>query len=179
MSSAAGVPARWNVPEIEYFYVEFYRRMVRDLKREIEWQRDHPQEVAGNLLCALALVVYTEVLGRVGVEQLEGRFIKNEHAFIAFLRRMGPRYEPWCDAWKKAHRRSVYDALRNGLVHRYLPKVGTKVWFYFERGEDFGLGQEAEYPLILKIRPYYDDFCRAGEELFRQLRERAPRDGLA
>lgn len=51
--------------EIEEFHAAYYGRMVRDVQREIKWQEDHPNDVAGNMLCALALVVYTEVLGRL------------------------------------------------------------------------------------------------------------------
>ncbi len=156
--------------QIVYRYVEFYRRMVRDLDREINWQREHPNELAGNVLCALLLVVYTEVLGRLAVEQLEHRRARNPEAFRAFLRRMsGGAYADWCTAWEKRHRKKIYDVLRNGLVHEYVPKIGAKLWFFFESDENFGFGEEADYPLVLKIRPYFDDFRAAGEQLFGQL----------
>lgn len=155
--------------DLAYFRVEFYDRMVRDIAREIEWQRMNPNALAGNLLCALGLVVYTEVLGRVAIQQLEGRQPRNREAFETFLRRMGSVYDDWRRAWEQNHRRSMYDALRNGLAHEYVPKVGAKVWFFFEPEEGFGFADEAEYPLVLKMRPYYDDFKRAGDALMTEL----------
>lgn len=170
------MPAEMSRAEIELFYSEFYARMVRDVRREVDWQRDHPGEMAGNILCGLALVVYTEVLGRVAIEQLERRYAKsNPHAFNVFVDRMGGgTYAVWRKKWEKRHAPlTLYDLLRNGLVHRYVPmKASTKFWFYFEEQQTFGLDEEPEFDLVLKIRPYYDDFCRAGEELFRELRER-------
>jgi hypothetical protein len=50
--------------------------MVRDVEREIDWQRLNPNERAGNMLCALALVVYTEVLGAVAARELDGRGVE-------------------------------------------------------------------------------------------------------
>ena len=169
MLSRSGSPSRMSREDVEYFRAEFYDRMVRDIDREIAWQRTNPNALAGNVLCALGLVVYTEVLGRVAIQQLEGRQPRNRDAFDAFLRRMGAAYDAWRRAWERKHRRSVYDALRNGLAHEYVPKVGSKVWFYFEPQEGFGLGEESEYPLVLKMRPYFDDFRKAGDALMGEL----------
>jgi hypothetical protein len=43
--------------------------------------------------------------------------------------------------------------LRNGLAHEYIPKVGSKVWFYFEPQEGFGFGEENEHPLVQPLEP--------------------------
>ena len=159
--------------DLALFQTQFYGRMVRDVAREIEWQREHPNEIAGNLLCALALVVYTEVLGRLAVEQLDRRYAKNNpSAFNVFLDRMGDgAYRMWRKQWEKKHAPlTIHDVLRNGLVHRYVPmNASTKFWFYFEESERFGLGEESSFALVMKIRPYYDDFVRAGDLLLEDL----------
>jgi hypothetical protein len=72
--------------DVEYFRDEFYDRMVRDIDREIAWQRTNPNALAGNVLCALGLVVYTEVLGRVAIQQLEGRQPGNRCSMLAIGR---------------------------------------------------------------------------------------------
>ena len=54
-------------------------------------------------------------------------------AFNAFLDRMdGGVYAAWRRTWEKP-RRNLYVALRNGLVHEYVPKVSAKLWFCFRR----------------------------------------------
>src|SRR5438552_5503136 len=168
-------PPKMSGADTALFETQFYGRMVRDVAREIDWQREHPNEIAGNLLCALALVVYTEVLGRVAIEQLERRFAKNNpHAFNTFLDRMGDgSYRRWRKVWEKGHTpHTIHDVLRNGLVHTYIPmKATTKFWFYFEESENFGLGEEPSFDLVLKIRPYHEDFIRAGDQLFAELRQ--------
>ena len=63
MLSRSGSPTRMSREDVEYFRAEFDDRMVRDIDREIAWQRTNPNALAGNVLCALGLVVYTEVLG--------------------------------------------------------------------------------------------------------------------
>jgi hypothetical protein len=67
------------------------------------------------------------------------------------------------------------EALRNGLVHEYAPKVGTRVWFVFEEEETMGLGRTAEFPLTLNIRPYFEHFRDAREALFTELHAAAAR----
>ncbi len=163
-----------TVEGVEAVYQEFYGRMRDDLKRDIDWQREHPNERAANVLCALALVVYTEALGRISVIQEERRVPKKKgDAFYTFLDRMGGgAYRDWRKDWETRLGRSIYDQLRNGLVHEYMPKGTTKLWFYF--GEKFGLGEEPGYDLVLKMEAYYNDFCETAEELFRRLRQNVP-----
>jgi hypothetical protein len=51
--------------ELEGFFTDFFGRMRDDLGREIKYQRDNPTALAANVLVALGLVTYTEVLGRL------------------------------------------------------------------------------------------------------------------
>lgn len=143
--------------------------MTRDIAREIDWQHAHPNDLAGNMLCALGLVVYTEVLGRLSIQQQQRRYPRRpSEAFYVFLDRMkGGAYAKWRAEWQKRHTEDLYDVLRNGLAHEYLPKIRTKLWF--EPEQDFGLGEESGFDLCLRMEPYYVDFCAAGDELFRKL----------
>jgi hypothetical protein len=43
-------------------------------------------------------------------------------------------------------------------------KATTKFWFYFDETENFRLGEEAGFDLVLKIRPYHEDFRREGDQ---------------
>lgn len=56
-------PRRMTRQDVDLFFSEYYGRMRDDLARNIDWQRDHPNERAANVLCSLALVVYTEMMG--------------------------------------------------------------------------------------------------------------------
>jgi hypothetical protein len=161
-------PEQFSDADLLLFYTNFYGRMRDDIGRDIRWQLEHPNDWAGNVLCALGLVVYTEVLGRLAIEQQQRRFARNAEAFYSFLDRMrGGEYAEWRAEWQKRHARDLYDVLRNGLAHQYLPKVRTKLWF--EPDEPFGLGEDPGFDLCLRIEPYHSDFCAAAEELFREL----------
>lgn len=161
-------PAQLDGADLALFYTQFYGRMTQDIAREIDWQHAHPNEWAGNMLCALGLVVYTEVLGRLAIQQQQRRIAGNSEAFYAFLDRMrGGAYAKWRADWRKRHSGDLYSVLRNGLVHEYLPKVLTKLWF--EPEQDFGLGEEPGFDLCLRMEPYFVDFCAAGDDLFREL----------
>lgn len=142
------------------------------------WQRLNPESRVGNVLCALGLVVYTETLGRVAIRQLERRYERSPgEAFWAFLGRMADgEYARWAKDWQRDHKPlDFFDALRNGLAHEYLPKVRTKLWFYF--GEKFGLGVEPDWDLVLKMEAYHQDFSLAAEALFSELRTTCVDDG--
>ena len=159
-------PAPMSRGELEFFFDHYFSRMQRDVEREIDWQRRNPNSVAGNVLCALALVAYTEILGTLIVGR-SGRRLRDRAAFNAFLDRLDAgRYGMWRKRWETPRRR-LDDILRNGLVHAYAPS-GTRLWFDFEG--TFGLDYDSRSGLLhLNIEPYHRHFCQAGDELKREL----------
>lgn len=170
MSRSGVVPRKRSAADLALFYREFYGRMRDDIARDIRWQVDNPNDRAGNMLCALGLVVYTEVLGRLAIEECGRRRAGNKESFYEFLDRMGGSarpYRSWRLEWEAKHKTKLYDALRNGLVHEYLAKVSTRYWF--EPEQSFGLGEDGMFDLVLRIAPYHRALCEAAEDLFRKL----------
>lgn len=151
--------------EVEHFFRHYFWRMKRDVAREIQWQRDHPRLIAGNLLCGLALVAYTEVMGRLALGHT-GKRVANRTAFNEFLDRFDAgSYRRWRLQWETP-RRKLYDVLRNGLVHEYVPKVNARLWFAYD--EPFGLRDRAGV-LEFNIAPYHRHFSDAGDQLRKEL----------
>ncbi len=178
-TSGARKPVDRSAADVALYYSQFYGRMRDDLGRVIGWQHEHPQARAGNMLCALGLVVYTEALGRLAIEELEARFAGDREAFYCFLDRMGDTYRLWHEEWDKTHRQPLYTALRGGLAHEYLPKVPTKLWF--EGDEAGGVGADPQFDLHVRLEPFCDDFCLAAERLFAELgvnSNATPEDGV-
>jgi hypothetical protein len=89
------------------------RIMARDVKREIETARDGHD--AGNFLCALALLCYTEVLGGIRRGTLASG--NGRTNFECFFRELGPEYERLLDDGVDAYR-----LFRCGMAHEYLIK---------------------------------------------------------
>lgn len=160
--------------DIEVFFAEYFGRMRVDLGREIQFQRDNPQSVAGNVLVALGLMTYTEVLGRLVLWNPLRRSDKRVNpkdgrvAFYKFLDRLDDGwYHSWRLEWRRQTKVDLYDVLRNGLAHQYVPKVAARLWFGFDEQHGF----ENINPGILEFRmePYYRHFCEAGERLHQEL----------
>ena len=96
----------------EFFENYVANMMLADVSREIAAATRG--ENAGNLLSALGLLSYTEVMGRFvpGVER------GSRNAFTAFFRRLGPT----CATFLDTPGEDPYDTYRNGIVHTYLAK---------------------------------------------------------
>lgn len=179
--------------EVEHFFDEYVKWMRSDIARELSWVRtDAPRSRrewierrilrlkprgAGNLLCALGLLVYTEALGRVwrwnlkqaeffnlverdGSTFAEERPRANFHA--AFDRLNGGEYGRWRRAWEKESGLNVYDVLRNGMVHEYRPKVGADMHLGHAepRGVDYRGGRMRFF-----VVPYHGHFSTLADEL--------------
>jgi hypothetical protein len=139
-----------------------------DLTREI-WMATTAEEDraagrkhfgAGNVLCALGLVCYTEFLGSF----VTGRANEPMKNFEAFLDRMG-------DCYKKAmaedgHR--LWEFFRNGMVHEYAVKRDCKV-VMLRNGDSCGLGKADDGTYYFVAQRYFDDFMAAAKGLHQDL----------
>lgn len=161
--------------EIEEFFNEYFDRMRRDLGREIQFQRDNPDTLAGNVLVALGLLTYTEVLGRLMLWNPSSRAQRRRNPsdgripFYAFLDRLdGGWYGAWRRRWQSANQVDLYDVLRNGLAHQYVPKVAARLWFNF--GAPYGFEDVGWGILQFNLEPYYRHFCEEGRKLHDDLK---------
>jgi hypothetical protein len=176
--------------EVEHFFDEYVVWMRNDIARELSWVRTvRPRSRrewivrvvlrrgprgAGNLLCALGLLVYTEALGRVwrwnferaeffnteDPERPRERPRKNFEA--AFDRLDAGAYGRWRKDWQKEHKMMLYEVLRSGLVHEYRPKIPAKVHLGYDqpRGVDY-----VDDRLSFYVVPYHRHFCALADEL--------------
>jgi hypothetical protein len=144
--------------------------MRADIGREIAWFRSGHD--AGNLLCGLGLVVYTEVLGRVRRWNFDRpQFLadngdeRSKLNFEELFDRLGNGgYGRWRHEWEAEHfETSIYEVLRSGMVHEYRPKAPSLFHMGAEtraRGVDYENGRLGVY-----VIPYFRDFSAAAEQL--------------
>ena len=88
--------------------------MLKDIRREIEIAKSGKD--AGNVLCALGLMAYTEFMGSLMPSMENVKY--SSQIFNEFLRYMGKEYSDLLDAKKI----NVYDHFRCGLAHEYFIK---------------------------------------------------------
>lgn len=161
----------------DIFNDEVLTWMKADINREIwfahETERRRssgealgPHPGAGNLMCALALVCYTEFLGSfvTGKKRGYGQTARN---FEAMFRRMRPPvYRNFLDKHL-----DIADILRNGLVHEYAIKGSSVVWMTSDFPNPRGVieGSEPnEWHFI--VDAYATDLFRAADELLADLK---------
>ena len=159
-----------SAEEIDLFFSEYVKWMRDDVGREIAWFRAGKD--AGNMLCGLGLIVYTEVLGRVrrwnfdrpGFRSANGDERPRRNFEDVFDRLAGGEYGRWRREWEAAHfDTSIYEVLRSGMVHEYRPKAPSLFHMGADdriRGVDYEGGRLGVY-----VIPYYRDFCAAAEQL--------------
>jgi hypothetical protein len=143
--------------EIDSFFSEYvYGFIAGDIKREID--RARGGDPAGNFLCALALLCYTEVLGGVQrgtLAQREGRA-----NFEAFFTSLGPVYAALLHGGLDA-----YKVFRCGMAHEYFVK-GEATVTMLKGVEPAGI---AKHPVsgryFFCVERYFDDFIAAARRL--------------
>jgi hypothetical protein len=98
----------------EFFETYVFGWMCQDIQREIDWAKRG--ESAGNWLCALGLLAYTEAMATI--LPTAPRLKSASARFNAFFRQLGPAYIDLLDT----KRLNVYNIFRNGLAHEYFAK---------------------------------------------------------
>lgn len=99
--------------EVRDFFTDYvFGYMCADIEREIAIARSG--KLAGNFLCALGLLSYTEFMGGLLLKELGSR--ASGKLFNEFFDYMGPGYRSF------RHRCNVYHIFRCGLAHEYFVK---------------------------------------------------------
>jgi hypothetical protein len=146
--------------EIDAFFNDYVFGFVAgDVQREIDRARSGLP--AGNFLCALALLCYTEVLG--GVQR--GTLARGEGRanFEAFFAALGSTYE----ALQKGGL-DVYSVFRCGMAHEYFVK-GEATVAMLKGVEPAGIAQAPSGRYFFCVERYFEDFIAAARRLHAQL----------
>ncbi len=150
--------------EIDAFFNDYvYGFIAGDVQREID--RARSGLLAGNVLCALALLCYTEVLG--GVQR--GTLARGEGRakFESFFAALGTAYE----ALQKGGL-DVYSVFRCGMAHEYFVK-GEATVAMLKGVEPAGIAQAPSGRYFFCVERYFEDFIAAARRLHAQLLSRA------
>jgi hypothetical protein len=146
--------------EVESFFSEFvFGFIANDIEGQLEAAREG--RPAGNFLCALALLCYTEVLGGVKRGTLargEGR-----HNFESFFADLGPAYAELLRAGV-----DVYAVFRCGMAHEYFVK-GEATVAMLKGVEPAGVAQAPNGRYYFCVERYFEDLLAAARDLRAQL----------
>lgn len=177
-----------------FFRTYIYGWMCKDIEREIAWARQG--RPAGNALCALGLLSYTEAMAYVLPVERRPAGGSRSH-FGAFFRELG---QPYLDLIDKDSI-NVYDVFRCGLSHEYFvkhtctiailnstpgalevkgprvnqgPHVERAASELLKKPVDCGLGRLANGAYFFVVEKYYQDFRAACERLHAELKAHHP-----
>jgi hypothetical protein len=163
--------------EIEQYFRQYmFIFMFSDIGREIALARSG--NGGGNFLAALGLLCYTEALGRLQNHVRNLSTTGSARNFEGFFDELGALdsaqpYKAWRCRWEGARRRRVYDVLRCGMAHEYLPKVATTA----EVGAETPMGvYEDAQQLVVNVDSYFRDFKAAASRLFAEFMTTAGAD---
>lgn len=109
---------------------------------------------AGEFICALALLCYTEFMG--GVERNKFERGEARRNFECFFPELGPAYATL------ANTTDVYDVFRCGLAHEYYVKGACTI--YMRSDKHPGLGKDGERYFFV-VEQYFNDFKEAVQAL--------------
>lgn len=114
-----------------------------------------------NFLVALGLVCWSETLGAIAMGTINQRHGTKEN-FEKFIEYMDQEYRDLNEKLEDAG--GLYDVVRNGLVHKYFPKIEATLW---RRGDvSVGiLGDEPTKRLDVVLERWVKDFFAAAEKL--------------
>ncbi len=148
-----------------YFKEYVFGFMKSDIQREIRLCRSG--KAAGNFLCALGLLCYTEAMGFI----IKGEKSKNHERFDAFFTMMGKKYQNYLEEHP-----DVYDTYRNKMAHAYfatdcemfMVKDG-EIKKYLNGNAPMGLGVLPSGKYYFCVEKYSIDFNRACRKLYREI----------
>jgi hypothetical protein len=131
--------------------------IYRDIIREIELARSGNS--GGELMVALALINYTEFMGKLLLKN-DGSYTKQ---FKAFFRLMGEDYEQMIDSREI----DVYQFFRGGLVQSYL----TNDCDIKMLDDDFtcGIIIQPDGKYLFSVEKYFVDFMDACQRLYNDM----------
>ena len=154
--------------------------MLKDIKREIEIAKSGKD--AGNVLCALGLMAYTEFMGSLMPSNENVKY--SSQIFNEFLRYMGKEYSDLLDVKKI----NVYDHFRCGLAHEYFIKNTCTIAMLnstegklkvegnpieeIEKPVNCGIIVASNGNYLMVVEKYYDDLFSACERLIKNLRDK-------
>lgn len=157
-----------STSDVEEFFREYVTGfMFSDVQREIDRARD--KQPAGNFLCTLALLCYTEVLG--GIQRGTLASGNGRENFEAFFRQLGPKYGRLLHDGV-----DVYGLFRCGMAHEYLIK-GTATVSMLKGAEPSGIAVAPDGHYYFTVERYFEDFQAAALRLQAELIAR-PSPGL-
>lgn len=171
--------------EVRDFFTDYvFGYMCADIEREIAIARSG--KLAGNFLCALGLLSYTEFMGGLLLKELGSR--ASGKLFNEFFDYMGPGYRSF------RHRCNVYHIFRCGLAHEYFVKhkctiimlnisTPTRIFGTIEGVSpslyvpdsilnppvNVGIGMAPNGRYFFIVEKYYQDFRDACERLAQKL----------
>jgi len=164
--------------------------MLRDIEREIDLSKNNKD--AGNVLCALGLMAYTEFMGSLMPSMKNEK--NSRKIFNEFFRNIGPNYENLIDVKNI----NIYKIFRCGLAHEYFVKetctiamlnstkgelevkgelidTGTSVYnkpsTKINKPVDCGIVLADNGSFLMVIEKYYEDFKLACEKLVDTLKK--------
>jgi hypothetical protein len=146
--------------DVDNFFREYVTGfMFADVQREIVRARDGQD--AGNFLCALALLCYTEILGGIQRNTLASR--NGRQNFECFFRELGPCYGQLLDSGI-----DVYGLFRCGMAHEYLIK-GRATVSMLKGVEPCGIAVAPNGHYYFTVERYFEDFQAAALRVQAQL----------
>ena len=178
----------------KYFFDTYvFGWMCRDIEREIDWAKTGKD--AGNALCALGLLAYTEFMATQLPAPRRPLGGARQH-FDAFFRELG---QPYADLLDHS-RLNVYDVFRCGLAHEYFVKGTCTIAMlnstpgqlevagaflpgsscpsrepsaFVPKPVTCGVGQASNGSLFFVVEQYCLDFRNACDRLLHELQQRA------
>lgn len=144
--------------DFEHFFDHYVvDLMLPDVSREIA--NASRGENAGNFLCALGLLTYTEVMGG----HVHGVGTGSRKRFETFFSRLGPCYKAFLDSGE-----DPYKFYRCGMVHEYVAKGPcTVAMFDPDRIADCGVGAIGDHYHFV-VERYFQDFVLACARLYKE-----------
>ena len=107
-----------------------------------------------NFMAAMALLCYTEAVGRI----ITGNGNKPKINFLEFFEKLGPEYKSFKDSY------DVYDIFRCGLAHEYYVKKNCTIYM-LSRKVACGVGIDKTKKYYFVVERYFEDFKEAFDNL--------------
>jgi hypothetical protein len=144
--------------DVKNFFEKYvFGWMYSDIQREIDLARSDGG--AGNFLCALGLLCYTEFMGGIVLGSFRIRPLKDR--FDAFLELMGDDYKILNQTV------NVYNVFRCGLAHEYFVKHNCEIAM-LKNDETLGIGKKPTGEFYFVVERYFEDFSNACKQLYMQ-----------